>query len=175
MILRPTRIHPLVLSILLPLMSWSCGSDSDESHDSGASASTASSTAASTSTSTGPGSGGGGAGGGAPDPGASVLEYHNGPMRQGVILDAQITMDSAPNMHIDSSFVGVIDGAAYAQPLFIDGLGTAPDMILVVTEKNQVYALDAETGREIWKKKVASEVNLTDLPCGSIDPYGITG
>jgi hypothetical protein len=45
----------------------------------------------------------------------------------------------------------------------------------VATESNIVYALDPATGSTIWKTKLPSPVSLSQLPCGNIDPDGITG
>jgi len=56
-----------------------------------------------------------------------------------------------------------------------------PDMVLVTTELNQVFAIDASTGIQIWKRMLDPPLPvqvLRDLLyefCGSIDPIGITG
>ncbi|HEX7662548.1 MAG TPA: PQQ-binding-like beta-propeller repeat protein [Pseudonocardiaceae bacterium] len=62
-----------------------------------------------------------------------------------------------------------LDGAVYGQPLVIGG------SILAATENDTVYALDAGTGRVLWSTHVGTPVPLADLPCGDIDPLGITG
>jgi outer membrane protein assembly factor BamB len=62
-----------------------------------------------------------------------------------------------------------LDGAVYAQPLVIG------DRLVAATERNTVYALNAVTGRQVWKRHLGSPVPLGDLPCGNIDPLGITG
>jgi outer membrane protein assembly factor BamB len=43
-----------------------------------------------------------------------------------------------------------------------------------VTESNNVYALDALTGAVIWQRHVGAPVT-SGLPCGNINPLGITG
>ena len=48
-------------------------------------------------------------------------------------------------------------------------------MIIAVTESNNVYALDAADGSVIWQRNVGPPVPLAKLPCGDIDPLGITG
>jgi hypothetical protein len=48
-------------------------------------------------------------------------------------------------------------------------------MIIAVTESNNIYALDAADGSVIWQRHVGPPVPLTKLPCGDIDPLGITG
>jgi hypothetical protein len=48
-------------------------------------------------------------------------------------------------------------------------------MIIAVTESNNVYALNATTGMVIWQRNVGTPVPRANLPCGNIDPVGITG
>jgi outer membrane protein assembly factor BamB len=62
-----------------------------------------------------------------------------------------------------------LDGAVYAQPLVIG------DAVVVATENNSVYALDAASGEIRWRRHLGEPVPLSDLPCGNIDPLGITG
>lgn len=62
-----------------------------------------------------------------------------------------------------------LDGAVYGQPVVAGGTA------YVGTEDDTVYALDAATGRQRWKRHLATPVPLSDLPCGNIDPLGITG
>ena len=62
-----------------------------------------------------------------------------------------------------------LDGAVYAEPLVVRG------HVLVATEHDSVYALDARTGQVQWRTSVGQPVSLSSLPCGNIDPLGITG
>jgi len=62
-----------------------------------------------------------------------------------------------------------LDGAVYGQPLV---LGST---VVAATEGDSLYALDARTGRVRWRTNVGTPVPLADLPCGNIDPLGITG
>jgi putative pyrroloquinoline-quinone binding quinoprotein len=62
-----------------------------------------------------------------------------------------------------------LDGSIYAEPL------VARDRVFVVTENNSIYSLDASTGKVIWRTNLGRPVPLSDLPCGDIDPTGITG
>jgi outer membrane protein assembly factor BamB len=62
-----------------------------------------------------------------------------------------------------------LDGAVYGQPLLIGNL------VIAATENDSVYALDSSTGRVVWRANVGTPVPLSDLPCGNIDPLGITG
>ena len=62
-----------------------------------------------------------------------------------------------------------LDGAVYGQPLIIG------HEIIAATEGGTIYALQAQGGQEIWRRHIADPVPLGDLPCGNIDPLGITG
>jgi hypothetical protein len=44
-----------------------------------------------------------------------------------------------------------------------------------VTEDDNVLALDAGTGKPVWSRALGKPVPLDSLPCGNIDPLGITG
>src|SRR5204863_495708 len=62
-----------------------------------------------------------------------------------------------------------LDGKIYAQPL------VAGDHVIAVTEGGSVYALDRSTGTVAWRAALGRPVNGKSLPCGNIDPSGITG
>jgi outer membrane protein assembly factor BamB len=62
-----------------------------------------------------------------------------------------------------------LDATIYASPLIVG------DRVYVATEGNSVYALDAATGAIKWRAALGEPVAGDDLPCGNIDPSGITG
>jgi outer membrane protein assembly factor BamB len=62
-----------------------------------------------------------------------------------------------------------LDGAVYGQPLVIGNL------VIAATEGDSVYGLDRATGQVRWRVQVGTPVPLSELPCGDIDPLGITG
>src|ERR1700681_3415161 len=62
-----------------------------------------------------------------------------------------------------------LDGAIYAEPLVVAG------RIIVATENDSLYALDEHTGQVLWRTNVGTPVARSTLPCGDIDPLGITG
>jgi hypothetical protein len=101
----------------------------------------------------------------------SVMTYHGSADRSGLYVDSALTPATAATVHLDSGFHAAVDGAVYGQPLY-----WAPSRaIIVTTEKNFVYALNATTGAEIWKTHLGTPVPLNALPCGNINPMGITG
>jgi outer membrane protein assembly factor BamB len=62
-----------------------------------------------------------------------------------------------------------LDGAVYGQPLAVGGT------VIAATENDTVYALNESTGAVTWHTHLGSPVPLSSLPCGDIDPLGITG
>src|SRR5437899_2413587 len=103
----------------------------------------------------------------------NVTQEHNNPSRDGVYIDVSFTLSAAANLTRDLNFNGTISGNVYAQPLYIEGGPNGP-MIIAVTESNNVYALNATTGTVIWQVNVGPPVT-SGLPCGNINPAGITG
>ncbi|MDA8387494.1 MAG: hypothetical protein M0Z58_02370 [Nitrospiraceae bacterium] len=107
---------------------------------------------------------------------ASVLEYHNGPRRDGVYADPTLTGTSARSFHIDHAFRARIEGAVYAQVLYVArGDKKGQGVIIAASEEDVVAAFDAATGRTLWKRRLGAPVPLSRLPCGDINPLGITG
>jgi outer membrane protein assembly factor BamB len=47
--------------------------------------------------------------------------------------------------------------------------------VIVATENDSLYDLDADTGQVIWHVHLGTPVSGGDLPCGDIAPSGITG
>jgi outer membrane protein assembly factor BamB len=62
-----------------------------------------------------------------------------------------------------------LDGAVYAEPLVVNGT------IIAATEGDSVYALSPTSGAVLWRQNLGTPVPLSALPCGDINPLGITG
>jgi hypothetical protein len=62
-----------------------------------------------------------------------------------------------------------LDGAVYGAPLVVGSV------VVLATEGGSVVAVDAPTGRQLWSRHLGAPVPLSALPCGNIDPLGITG
>jgi len=69
---------------------------------------------------------------------------------------------------VRQSWAASVDGAVYAQPLVVGS------EVIVATENDSVYALSASSGTVLWTRHLASPVTA-GLPCGNINPAGITG
>jgi hypothetical protein len=90
--------------------------------------------------------------------------YHHDIARSGV----------APQLSPVGSALGVgwraeLDGAVYGRPLVIGNL------VIAATENDSVYALSARNGQVVWWVSLGRPMPGADLPCGDIDPLGITG
>lgn len=89
--------------------------------------------------------------------------YHRDNTRAGAVPTATDPRSMA------SAWSKQLDDAVYAEPLVV---GTH---VFVATEGDTLYALDAQSGKEQWHTNVGQPVPQSSLPCGNIDPLGITG
>jgi outer membrane protein assembly factor BamB len=91
------------------------------------------------------------------------ITYHHDNQRTGYRA-------SAPDPRQLTKIWGMqLDGAVYAEPL------VAGKHVIVATEGDSLYALDPATGSMQWHTTIGSPVPQSSLPCGDIDPLGITG
>jgi len=88
--------------------------------------------------------------------------YHRDPARTGVGAD-QPSLAAAKQ-----AWSAQVDGNIYAEPLVVG------NRVYVATENDTIYALDAGSGSVIWQKHVGEPVPRSALPCGDIDPSGMT-
>ncbi|TNC29735.1 outer membrane protein assembly factor BamB family protein [Amycolatopsis alkalitolerans] len=115
----------------------------------------------------------------APDPAPTARSAVAGPPRP-------VGATDWPTYHHDNARTGVaagvpplgtltrawsarLDGAVYGQPLVLG------DTIIAATENDTVYGLSATDGHIVWSRHLGDPQPLSDLPCGNIDPLGITG
>lgn len=104
----------------------------------------------------------------------NVTQHHNHLSRDGLFVDSIFTAANAANLTRDTNFNGAITGNVDAQPLYVEGGPDGRAKVIVVTESNNIYALDAFTGGIIWQRNVGTAVT-SGLPCGTISPLGILG
>jgi len=100
----------------------------------------------------------------APDTTSAWTTYNHDAARTGV-ADDQATIGQVHKAWQTPP----LDGDIYAQPLVVGG------HVITVTEANSVYAFDAVGGSQVWRIQLGAPVNGSSLPCGNIDPSGITG
>jgi uncharacterized protein (TIGR03437 family) len=104
-----------------------------------------------------------------------VLQHHLSAARNGLYTDPLITRQAAARTHRDTTFKAPLPGPTYAQPLYVSNGPGGKAALIVATEQNNVLAIDASSGAQIWTRNLGSPVPLAQLPCGDIDPLGITG
>ena len=95
--------------------------------------------------------------------GTDWTTYHRDNTRAGYVAN---TPDP---QKLSSLWHAKLDGSVYAEPLVVHG------HILVATENDTLYSLDATSGQVLWHTNVGTPVPQSDLPCGNIFPLGITG
>lgn len=105
----------------------------------------------------------------------TVLTYHGDESRSGNFVVPSLTFDKARSIRLDGAFDARVDGHLYAQPFYWQAPGASAAMVLTASENNVVQAFDAQTGKELWRRSVGRPVSGASLPCGNINPMGITG
>lgn len=61
-----------------------------------------------------------------------------------------------------------LTGAVYGEPLVVGST------MIVATERNYVYGLNARTGAQRWRVQLGTPQSRSGLQCGDIDPLGVT-
>jgi hypothetical protein len=105
----------------------------------------------------------------------SVATYHATPDRNGVYVVPGLTWKQAASLHRDRAFDGRVFGRVYAQPVVWESPKTGQRLLIIATENDTVYALDANSGQAVWQRTLGRPVRRSALPCGNIAPLGITG
>ncbi|HUC18235.1 MAG TPA: PQQ-binding-like beta-propeller repeat protein, partial [Acetobacteraceae bacterium] len=105
---------------------------------------------------------------------ADVTQYHRDGARTGLFIEPEMTPARIAAMKPTPLWSAPVAGPVYAQPL----VWTAPDgrrIVIVATEQDQVLAFDAANGERLWSRTLGTPAPPASLPCGDIDPLGITG
>jgi hypothetical protein len=106
----------------------------------------------------------------------SVLQHHANSCRDGRFQSAGLTRAAAAGLQPDATFNAALAGQDfYAQPLYFPGGPGGKNLLIVASEQNRVTALDAADGSTVWQTPLGTPVPLARLPCGNIDPLGVTG
>ncbi|MGN6522825.1 MAG: outer membrane protein assembly factor BamB family protein [Actinomycetes bacterium] len=103
---------------------------------------------------------------GASDAGGDWPQYHRDAARSGVAP----ALPEPGSVRVERRVR--LDGQVYASPVVATAGGTA--VAVVATEANSVYGLRPD-GTQLWRTKLGTPVPLSALPCGNIDPLGVTG
>src|SRR5437588_42235 len=105
----------------------------------------------------------------------SVLGYHGSADRSGNFIVPALNWERARALHLDPSFYPQFTGHLYAQPLYWQPPASGSGVLIVATENDDVHAIDAKSGSQLWTRSLGRPVALSTQPCGNIDPLGITG
>ena len=105
----------------------------------------------------------------------AVPTYHADAARSGHYIVPGLTWAHAGNLPQDAAFDGRVQGHVFAQPLYWRPPGAAHGLVIVASEDNIVSALDTASGGIVWRRNVGPAAARSALPCGDIDPLGITG
>jgi outer membrane protein assembly factor BamB len=89
--------------------------------------------------------------------------YHGNGARSGYAITAK-----RDNVQPTLGWSIPLDGAVYGQPIIVNH-----GIRIVATENNSVYRLAGNS--VIWRRNLGAPVPRSALPCGNIDPTGITG
>jgi PQQ-like domain len=109
---------------------------------------------------------------------SEILTFHGDPARTGWTSAERALSPQTVRDGFGVQWTAQVEGDIYAEPLLARGVeigGRARTVLYVVTERDLVYALDAADGRRLWGPvSLGRPVPLESLPCGNIDPVGIT-
>jgi hypothetical protein len=118
---------------------------------------------------------------------AGVFTYHNDLARDGVnAQEYALTIANVASATFGKLFSCAVDGAVYAQPLWVANLtvgGVKHNAVMVVTMHDTVYAFDADASpcKQLWAPKSLlgsgeTWVDMNDVSSGDIQPdIGILG
>jgi hypothetical protein len=81
---------------------------------------------------------------------------------------SEVSLSTPAPTGLAKSWTRPLDGNVYGQPLVVG------NSVVVGTEEDTVYSLNKTTGAVQWSRDLASPVT-GGLPCGDINPSGITG
>jgi len=106
---------------------------------------------------------------------SSVLTYHGAIDRSGRYVVPDLTYERARGLHLDASFHATFRGGVYAQPLLWREPRSDKATLIVATDQDEVYAIDAASGAQIWRRTLGEPVPRSALPCGNLPTLGVTG
>jgi outer membrane protein assembly factor BamB len=110
-----------------------------------------------------------------------VLQHHADGTRGGFYVDPAFTKKAIPGLESLPGFRATLTSSVFSQVLFLQNGAKGTDALYIVDEANDVIALDADTGAEIWKTNLGTPEpqsagpTFEGSPCGTVWPLGITG
>src|SRR5580700_6475919 len=126
----------------------------------------------------------------------NVLTFHNDVARTGQNLaETILTTSNVNSTTFGKLFQMDLDGKVDAQPLYVAGISIpnqgTHNLLIVATESDSLYALDADTGAQIWTRallppgempsdnrgcnQVLPTIGITSTPVIALNPAGTDG
>jgi hypothetical protein len=94
----------------------------------------------------------------------------------GLYVQPALTKTEAATFHKDTTMAPtVVQGAVYAQPLYVQNGPGGKGVFIVVTAMNNVYALSETDGSQVWTRNIGPAPSRSGAGCGNINPLGIIG
>jgi hypothetical protein len=101
---------------------------------------------------------------------ANVATYHNDNYRTGWNeSETKLTPATVASPNFHRLFSIVVDAQIDAQPLYVSAVsiaGASHAVVYTATEKNTVYAIDADTGKILLSRNLGTPIPLSSLPGG---------
>jgi len=103
-------------------------------------------------------------------PGSDWPMVGHDPARTGYAAqESVITANTVGNLGL--KWTANVDGKVTAQPLFVSGVtvnGQVHDVVIAATTQNSLYAIDADTGAQLWRRFFGPDLpGLSPVPGGS--------
>src|SRR5271155_2816016 len=109
----------------------------------------------------------------------SVLTNKNDNARDGQNVNEPLLSSANVNsVQFGKLYAFNVDGYVSAQPLYMYGLtidGGTHNVVFVATEHDSVYAIDADTGLQLWKTSLLYPAGATTVPMSVQGCAGVTG
>jgi hypothetical protein len=96
--------------------------------------------------------------------------------RDGLYVQSTFTKTEAATFHRDTTMAPTaVQGAVYAQPLYVQNGPGGKGIFIVVTTMNNVYAVSETDGSQVWMRNIGPAATQSGAGCGNINPLGIVG
>jgi outer membrane protein assembly factor BamB len=108
---------------------------------------------------------------------ADLTTYGYGNARLGVDL-RRVAISSANARRLSLAWRTNVGGAVNGQPLVVDGIRIGRrtrNVVYVATEHGRIVALDADTGRVLWRRHVGDRTITPDCQASPDGVFGVTG
>ena len=104
----------------------------------------------------------------------SGITYHGAADRSGLYVTPKLAWANAANVHLDPNFNATVNGAVYAQPLSWVPPGGGAARSSSPPKTTRSMRSTPQPARRCGRRALGRRP-LSALPCGNIDPMGVTG